>query len=289
MAVLNLFLSTLLLPFIAVVLLWRRPRRPLPGWIANLLMAAGVVGFSLLAAPWGFFGVPVRILLAVSFLAALFLSLRRSIPETAPDESALRLMVKVAIGFFFGGVAVGVLQAYRVPPNPIDLGMPLRNATLLVLHGGSTPAANLNFNDTRQRFGVDFVALNGAGFRARGLYPSDLRAFEIFGHDVLSPCDGNVMSSIDKFPDGTPDVNNPLGNQVVLRCGDMLVTLGQLQQGSVAVPAGAKVTRGTFLARAGSSGISPEPHLHIHAERNGAAVPVTFDGRWLVRNAIVRR
>jgi len=288
MAVFNLFLSTLLLPFIAVVLLWRRPRRPLPGWIANLVMAMGVVGFSLLAAPWGFFGMPVRILLAIAFLAALVLSLRRSIPEKAPDESALRLVAKVAIGFFFGGVAAGVLQAYRVPGPAVDLGLPMRNGTFLVMHGGSTPAANLHFNDARQRYGVDFVELNAAGFRARGLYPSDLRAFEIFGEDVLSPCEGSVMSSIDQFADGTPDVNNPLGNQVVLRCGDTLVTLAQLQRGSVAVRAGAKVTRGTMLARVGSSGISPEPHLHIHAERNGAAVPVTFAGRWLVRNAVVR-
>jgi hypothetical protein len=289
MAVFNLFLSTLLLPFIAVILLWRRPRKPFPGWIANLVMAMGVVGFSLLAAPWGFFGVPVRILLAVSFLAALILSLRRSIPENAPDESALRLIVKVAIGFFFGGVAVGVLQAYRVPGPTVDLGLPLRDGTFLVMHGGSTPAANLHFGEARQRYGIDFVELNGAGFRARGLYPSDLRAFEIFGEDVLSPCEGSVTSSIDQFGDGVPDVKNPLGNQVVLRCGDVLVTLAQLQRGSVAVRPGAWVAKGTMLALVGSSGISPEPHLHIHAERNGESVPITLGGRWLVRNAVVRR
>lgn len=289
MAVFNLLLSTLLLPFVAVALLWRRPRRPWPGWIANLVMSVGVVGFSLLAAPWGFFGMPVRIVLAGSFLAALVASLRRSIPEKTPDESAIRLMVKVAIGFFFGGVAAGVLQAYRVPPHAVDLGFPLRNGTFLVLHGGSTPAANLNFGDAKQRYGVDFVELNGAGFRARGLYPSDLRRYEIFGTEVFSPCDGTVISSADRFADGVTDVKNPLGNQVVLRCGEALVTLAQLQRGSVVARPGAKITRGAELARVGSSGISPEPHLHIHAERNGTAVPITFEGRWLVRNAVVRR
>ena len=99
MAVFNLFLSTLLLPFIAVILLWRRPRRPLGSWLANFVMALGVVGFSLLAAPWGFFGVPVRIILALSFVAALVMSLRRAIPDELPADPPIRMMVKVAIGF----------------------------------------------------------------------------------------------------------------------------------------------------------------------------------------------
>ena len=39
----------------------------------------------------------------------------------------------------------------------------------------------------------------------------------------------------------------------------------------------------------GNSGLTTEPHLHVHAERDNVAAPITFDGRWLVRNAIVRR
>jgi len=31
-----------------------------------------------------------------------------------------------------------------------------------------------------------------------------------------------------------------------------------------------------------------EPHLHIHAERNGAGVGILFHGRWLVRNSVIR-
>jgi hypothetical protein len=49
------------------------------------------------------------------------------------------------------------------------------------------------------------------------------------------------------------------------------------------------VTAGTPLARVGNSGNTTEPHLHIHADRAWVAVPARFDGRWLVRNAIVRK
>ena len=97
---------------------------------------------------------------------------------------------------------------------------------------------------------------------------------------------------VDAFPDAARislDEKNPAGNHVIVRCGDANMTLAHLQRGSVAVRAGAHVTRGTPLGRVGNSGMSTEPHLHVHAERDGAAVPLRFDGRWLVRNAIVRK
>src|SRR6185295_2276858 len=121
-------------------------------------------------------------------------------------------------------------------------------------------------------YAVDFVKLYPAGFRARGLFPKDPHAYAIYGDDVVSPCDGTVLAV-------RGEAKDPLGTKAVLRCGDADVTLAQLVPGSVVVRAGARVARGASLARAGSSGASPEPHLHIHAERNGLAVPITFDGR----------
>ncbi len=287
MAVFNLFLSTIFLPVIGIVLLWRRPRRPFGAWLTTFLMATGVAGFSLLAAPWGFFGVPVRIVLAVSFVAALVSSLRRPMDPDPIPEPAVRSIVKVAIGFFFGGVAIGVLRAHEVPPRPVELHLPLRNGTYLVMHGGSTAAANAHFLDVKQRYAVDFVKLNSAGFRARGVFPRDPHAYAIFGSEVVSPCDGNVISALDGLPDGVADVKRPLGNHVVLRCGDAMVTVAQLQRGSVTVKAGARIASGAPIGRVGDSGLSPEPHLHIHAERGGEGVAMRFEGRWLVRNAIV--
>jgi hypothetical protein len=293
MVVWNIFFSTVILPLVVIALLWRRARRPLPAWVATLILAGGVTGFSVLAAPWGWFGVPLRIAIALLFVAAVMRSLlRRPADGTIVETSPIRIMVMLLIGFFFGSVAVGALRARAVPAGAIDLAFPLTRGAYLVGQGGSHPAANYHAQDPAQRYAVDLMKLNGAGMRARGLYPDDARAYAIFGDAVVSPCDGTVVSAVDTSPDAARislETRNPCGNHVVIRCGDANVTLAHLQRGTVAVRTGATVARGTPIGRVGNSGTSTEPHLHVHAARNGAGVPVRFDGRWLVRNSIVRK
>ena len=292
MAFFPLFLSSVLLPLITIALLWRRPRRPAAGWLATLILATGVCGFSVLAAPWGFFGMPLRFIIALLFATALIKSWRRPPAEQEPEESPIRHIMKVLVGLFFGGVAVGVLASHSVPPGAIDLQFPLEDGTFLIAHGGTETATNMHAHDKVQRYGLDIVQLTTAGTRASGLYPSDLTRYAIWGATVISPCDGTVLKAVDGLPDnppGTRDEKQIAGNHVVLRCGDANVTLAHLQRGSVAVRPNTRVATGTILGRAGNSGNTTEPHLHIHADRNGTGVPARFEGRWLVRNAIVRR
>lgn len=313
MAVWNLLLSSILVPLVAITLLGRKSRVPITSWLVTFFMAAGLTGFSFLVAPWGWFGVPVRWTIAVLFVAATAVSLtRRPGPhpqmtqmdadeDVHPRSSAtsadtpIRIVVKLLIGFFFGSVALGVVRGHQIPPGAVDLGFPLREGRFLVLHGGSTPASNIHHPDPRQRYAVDFVKLGRFGMHARGIAPDDPARHHVFGAQVVAPCDGAVVRAVDGQPDGGPATTtpgpqpDPLGNQIVLRCGDVDVTLAHLQLGSVTARQGARVARGAPLARAGHSGASPEPHLHIHAERNGAAVPLTLEGEWMVRNDAAKR
>lgn len=287
-----LFLSTIVLPLVTIALLWRRPRRPLAGWISTLVLASGVTGFAVLGAPWGWFGVPLRFAIALLFVIAFVMSLRRPERPDALPESPVRHLVKVMIGLFFGGVAFGVLRAHAAPPGAIDLRFPLRNGSYLVAHGGSDTAANMHAYDATQRYGLDIVKLNSFGTRARGLSPRELTRYAIFGADVVSPCNGAVVAAVDGLPDHPPGVRDEKrkeGNHVVVRCGEVNVTLAHLQNGSVAVRPGTTVAEGSVVGKVGNSGNTTEPHLHVHAERNGAGVAVRFDGRWLVRNSIIRR
>lgn len=292
MALWNLFFSTLLLPLIGIALLARKPGVPRGSWIATVILSGGLVGFSFFAAPWGWFGVPLRWLLALLFALAAFVSFRRRAEEGAPEESPLRLVAKVLIGLFFGSVALGALGARTKPTPVIDLGVPVRGGTFLVAHGGSAPAATVYAGHATQGFAVDFVKLNAVGTRARGFQPDELTSYAIYGTPVVSPCDGVVLAASDGAPDRvttTPDEKNAAGNRIVLRCEEAEVHLEHLQRGSVAVKAGMNVARGAVIARVGSSGSSSEPHLHIYATRQGKALAMTFEGKWLVRNQTIRR
>lgn len=285
---LPLFLLTVFLPLIVIATLWRRARRPLGGWIATLILAIGVVGFSVLVAPWGIFGLPLRYALLVLFVAAVVQSLRRMPEPDAKQESPLRALVKVMLGITVGGVAIGVLRGHAVPPGAIDLSFPLRDGAYLIGHGGSTSASNMHHSHPAQKYALDVMKLNAAGMRARGIYPADLRRYAIYDATVVSPCDGAVRAAVDGLPD-TRDEKRVAGNHVVLRCGDADVWLAHLQRGSVLARPGMQVRTGQLLGRVGNSGNTTEPHLHVHAERNGAGVPATFNGDWLVRNDVVRR
>lgn len=292
MPALPLFLFTILLPLASVVMLWRRRRVPLGGWIATLFATVGITAFSVLTAPWGWFGLPVRYGLIALFALALIVSLRRAIPSEPNEESPMRSIAKVLVGLVFGSVAMGVLQGYQVPSGAIDLDFPLRGGSFLIAHGGSTGPSNLHNSDPKQRYALDIMKLNSYGSRASGLFPRDLREYAIFDAEVLSPCNGAVIAAVDGLPDQTPgtmDVKNEAGNHVIVRCGDADVTLAHLRKGSIAVRPGANVVSGQVVAHVGNSGNSSEPHLHVHAERNGAAVPARFGGKWWVRNEVVRR
>lgn len=87
------------------------------------------------------------------------------------------------------------------------------------------------------------------------------------------------------------------GNHVILDCGEFVVLLAHLRQGSVQVTVGQTVGKAQVIGQVGNSGNTSEPHLHIHAQRRGAAgtplsgepLWVLFETGFLVRNQIVRR
>lgn len=287
-----LFLSSILLPLITIALLWRRPLRPFGGWISTLVLAAGVTGFGVFGAPWGWFGIPLRLILVLLFVTALVISIRRPERTDMLPESPVRQIIKVLIGLFFGRVAIGVLSAYSVPPGAIELEFPLRNGAYLVAHGGSTSAANMHVYDKTQRYALDIVKLNSFGTRASGLYPNDVSRYAIFGTPVSSPCDGTIVNAVDGLDDlrpGIRDENRKEGNHVVIRCGDADVLLAHLQKGSVTAKPNTPIKAGAPIGKVGNSGNTTEPHLHVHASRNGEGIPARFNGRWLVRNSVVRR
>jgi murein DD-endopeptidase MepM/ murein hydrolase activator NlpD len=183
----------------------------------------------------------------------------------------------------------------------LALKFPLRGGSFYVAHGGSTALTNHHHRNVSQKYALDITKVNAFGERGRGILPRELEAYEILGTNVISPCDGVVTAVEDGLPDlppGEMDEKHIAGNHVVIRCGedDIYVGLAHMQKGSIMVRPGRKVSEGDPIGRVGNSGRTSEPHLHIHAKRggnpanmlDGVAVPMRFDGKWLVRNFVVR-
>ena len=286
-----------------------RPHSSL-GWLLSALLVGGVAVYVYRASPiWELIGVGWRLLPLLAALAAILWSARH-LPTLPGLPSACNLLLadtalRCTLVALFAGMLVNLQIAGVTPTGAIDLSFPLTGGRFVILAGGSAVALNGHRVVRAQAYATDIVALNDRGRRAQAFQPQALDGYEIFDRAVLAPCDGVVLGGSDGAPDapiGAVDPQSPAGNHVLLYCvlggAEVTLLLAHLRSGSIAVTHGEWVQRGALVGRVGNSGNSTEPHLHIHAVRGrvddvrtvaatAEAVPLTFNGRFLIRNAVV--
>ncbi len=259
------------------------------------------------------------------FIVALVVGLRQHKLQRQLPSSWLgwiAIIGFVAFGVFAGNEAVQSWAGQFPPAIPVvDLIFPLRGGKYLIVNGGSNTRINAHvktLDDSVPRFrayrgnsyAVDIVEIDSLGLRAKGLDPSDPAAYQIYGEPVLTPCPGKIVQAIEpvltpcpgkivQAIDGLPDMMIPkidpanrAGNHVILRCGNIDVLLAHFRPQSLSVQTGTVVKVGDRIAEVGNSGVSDEPHLHIHAQRPGSSVApfsgdpllMRFNGRFLIRS-----
>jgi hypothetical protein len=275
--------------------------------VAAYLVAVALAGLWLIV-PWLVCITALGILAGRTWTAA---RTQRSVPWWPAHCQAWMRLVFTGVS----AVSVLALAAYciagRWPTREpvVDLEFPLRRGTYVVVNGGSHELINAHlttltspqFRDYRgQSYGLDIMAVNAAGLRAAGVLPRNPAAYVIFGEPIHAPCSGPVLRAGDGRTDMTPprpDREVMAGNFVFLECGGVHVLLAHMQQGTVQVRAGDRVSAGDVLGRVGNSGNSNEPHLHIHAQRpapgvawlGGDPLPIRLERRFLARNDRVTR
>jgi murein DD-endopeptidase MepM/ murein hydrolase activator NlpD len=152
-----------------------------------------------------------------------------------------------------------------------------------VFWGGRTIKENYHAVSEGQRFAYDILMMkNGKTHNGNGNCNED---YYCYGQTIVAPASGLVVSAIDGVADNIPGKMNPAelcGNHVVLDLGnDEFLFLAHLQNGSVKVKPGDRVTQGQPLGLCGNSGNSSEPHLHIHLQttaslEGGKGLPLEF-------------
>jgi hypothetical protein len=310
-----LFLAQLLVPALLVVWLLILPPRSFVGWITQFVGSAALITVIARMGLWLFppWWVP-RVALIVAVLVGAWHVHRRRWSTVLP--SGARAWAGVVL--FSCAAALGIygltkaVSATRLPEGAdvVELAFPLDTGRYLVVNGGAWLMINAHrasMDSTIHRLrpwrgnghAVDIVAVDALGTRATGLLPRAPSAYRIFGVHVLAPCSGRVVTAVDgvlDLPVPQQDLVNKSGNHVILDCAGVHIVLAHFQQGSVRVSAGQEVKSGEWIGSVGNSGMSSEPHLHIHAQRpgppdapvGGDPLPMLLDGRFLVRGDRVR-
>lgn len=161
------------------------------------------------------------------------------------------------------------------PPDPIVLDAPLRSGPWVAIYDpllkGGHRTAIYTVGDRARipgRFAIDFIRLPAFGALSGDLAerPADGNGF---GTEVLAVANGMIVAAVDDTSDRTPQPVPPesaSGNYVAVDVGGGRVAFYEhLQQGSILVKPGQRVSRGDVIARLGSSGsTSIGPHLHFH-------------------------
>jgi hypothetical protein len=273
-------------------------------WLVASSTAAAMSISALLVGPWALLSVYLRPIIALALIGALVFTASRAARRGAHHDqrvsSPWRLVLQIVVAGLFAVVVMNALTGRVPPPGTIDLRFPLKGGTHAVLQGGASLVLNPFHRWFRSdKYALDLVRLNVLGNRGRGVAPARLTEYASFHDSVHSPCTGITEEVRANVPDNAPGDTDPqhrTGNYVLLRCGAHRVLLAHLERGSLAVSEGDTVHAGQLVGRVGNSGNTSEPHLHVSAmvARSGQswpdaeAVPVTFDGRFLTINDVVR-
>lgn len=299
LSILILLTTQIFLPAFFLVWLWLpRPTDRL-GWTMRVFYGACYFAFISIIGRWDFLSSTLSIIMPAIFIACAGLSFLR-IRHHAWNRSASAFRthgLTAAMAVFFLALAARALSGYGYRETAVNLAFPFGAGTYYIGQGGSTTAINYHHADQSQRYALDIVALNSLGARADGLMPTDLSDYVVYDREVKSPCTGVAISAHDGIENNRisqTSAQEPAGNYIILACGTVRILLAHFKKGSIAVAGGEIVTEGQALGRVGNSGNSSEPHLHMHAYlggtvdyNTGEGVPMTFDGRFLVRGSTV--
>jgi len=299
-------LIPLLVPLVLITyLVLLKPKSRLE-WILAAWFTFAFSFFYYLTGAWFLLSVYFRFVIAGLVLIAIgvsFLRLPNGIPFTnfAVAKSKFELASYLPPALIFSVLSVSALLGTRYTGPAVSLEFPLKDGTYYLAQAGGTTMVNAHHPYGSQIYAVDILQLNEVGRNAVGLKQTSLDQYAIFGAPIYSPCDGIVAAAADGFddlPPGSPgDTRHAAGNHVFIDCREekVQVLLAHMKQGSSVVKEGNPVKVGDPIGQVGNSGNTSEPHLHIHARQGGTpdqlisgiGVPILFDGRFLVRNAIV--
>ena len=289
-----IFVDLLILPAIFLIWLTKRNYKSKIDWIFQFLFTTSYILFIFNTGRWDWVSYYLRyILIAIFFLSAFF-SYKKA--KTSPFFTQLNykryisLSIIIVLTIVYSKNNFSTIKGFYINEKPLELVFPLKNGAYYISQGGNSIHINHHYTYPPQKYALDIKKLNEFGIRAKGIIPKQLSRYEIFEDILFSPCDGEVIKVVGDRPDMIPlemDKNKPLGNYVAINHNGIVVYLAHMLNGSLVVKQGDIVKVGQPIGKVGNSGNTSQPHLHMHAQKESHGVPMTFNGKFLVRNTVI--
>lgn len=245
----------------------------------------------------------LRILIPLIVLVSVIVSI--SFVKRKP-WTARASCIKTAGSFIYGcisclqlGGVIILMGSFFVQSDEqataVNVQFPLDEGIYSIMHAGNNEMLNYHYRYPSQKYAVDIIALRRPLLnRINNNSEIELSDYEIFGDTVYAPVSGKIIKVVDDISDAPHGITGSVrSNLVAIEYGDVYILLLHLKEGSIVVSEGQLVTAGKAIAQVGNSGLSSEPHLHMHAVRKdenldnlykGISVPIKVNGRFLKRN-----
>ncbi len=188
-----------------------------------------------------------------------------------------------------------------------EIEFPFRNGAYLITDGGNSKISrlmNYHFHSPVHKrkqtnhsmlYATDIVKMRD---QVKKFLPPENTDYPIFGEDIYCPMEGRVVKVVNDVEDNIPYIGNypyNTGNTVVLKHGRYYLLLGHLRKGSISLKPGDNVNRMDLIGKAGNSGMSERPHLHMQLMRSqgedywkGQGISMQFRARNLFKNRLIR-
>lgn len=150
-------------------------------------------------------------------------------------------------------------------------------------HGGNITHKN------EYQYAWDFV-IKDDDLKTFRLPGHNLEDYYCYGLPILAPADGYVVNIIDGIDDnliGDVNLQQNWGNTIIIKHAENLYSkISHIKKGSFKVSLNDYVYKGQMLANNGSSGRSPEPHIHFQLQSTGVVSATTL--QYPLSNYIVK-
>ena len=262
----------------------------------------------LLSGYWEFLGLRFKKIYFLSAEVILIIVLLLKLQVLDKTENNLYFIVIMAIiqSWLLFLLLKIIIAIFRREKEALEIVFPFKQGKYLITDGGNSRISRLMnyhyFSPVHKKkktnlsmlFATDIVKIKNSG---NNFLPPNNNDYPIFGEKVFSPISGLVVKVENSIRDNVPYSGNypyNTGNTIVIRNGNNYLLLGHLKMDSIRVKPGDAINANDLIARAGNSGYSERPHIHMQLINSntenywtGRGVSIEYKGKNLYKNRLI--